>query len=121
MTKLTNKEKGNIGEEIAVQYLKKLNYRILERNWHFSKNAEIDIIAMDKAVLVFVEVKTRIGLNSGHPFEAIDYRKLNKLKMAINGYLSQTKLKFKSYRCDGIAVIGLDSPQIQHLKNIYFD
>lgn len=120
MEKMNNKEKGNLGEEIAAKYLEKEGYKILQRNYRFSKNAEIDIIAMDKTTLVFVEVKTRTNLNSGHPFEAIDNNKLQKIQTAVYGFLSQTKEKFNGYRCDGIAVIGLDNPKIEHLKNIYF-
>ena len=121
MEKLTNKEKGQLGEEIASKYLEKQGYKILERNFHYSKNAEIDIIAMDKQTLVFVEVKARTSLNTGHPFEAIDENKLQKLRTAIFGYLSTHDQKFIGYRCDGIAIIGLENPQIQHLKNIYFN
>lgn len=120
MAKLNNKEKGNIGEEIAAKYLEKEGYKILERNFHYSKNAEIDIIALDKTTLVFVEVKTRTNLNSGHPFEAIDQNKLKKIQTAIYGFLSETKHNFNGYRCDGISVIGLENPKIEHLKNIYF-
>lgn len=121
MIKLTNKEKGQLGEEIAAKYLEKQGYKILERNYHYSKNAEIDIIAMDKKTLVFVEVKARTNLNTGHPFEAIDENKLQKLRTAIFGYLSQNSQDFSGYRCDGIAIIGFENPQIQHLKNIYFN
>ncbi len=49
---------GNLGERAAVRYLKKCRYRILERNF-VAENLEIDIIARDKDITVFVEVKTR--------------------------------------------------------------
>ena len=42
---LNNRDFGNIGEDIACEYLKKNGYKILERNVHFSKLCEIDIIA----------------------------------------------------------------------------
>lgn len=54
----TAKDIGNKGEDFAVKFLVKKGYKILKRNWHFGK-LEIDIIAMDKDTLVFVEVKTR--------------------------------------------------------------
>lgn len=57
MTELTHSI-GEWGEELAVAHLRKLKYRILERNYHFS-HAEIDIIAMEDDILVFIEVKTR--------------------------------------------------------------
>ena len=49
---------GNKGEELALEFLKKLKYTILQTNWRYKK-AEIDIIGIDKDILVFVEVKTR--------------------------------------------------------------
>ena len=110
--------KGRIGEDIAKNYLLKLGYKVLKTNWHYSKNAEIDIIAVDKNTLVFVEVKTRSSLNYGHPFEAISQSKVNKINSAILAYLSINDEKYDSYRFDGIAVIGLKNPMIEHVKNL---
>ena len=114
----SNIQKGKQGEDRACEYLKECGYTILERNWHYSKNAEIDIIAKEKDTLVFIEVKTRTNLNFGHPFEAINNLKIQKIHKAILGYLSQTDLKCKSYRFDGIAIIGLNNPRIEHIKNL---
>ena len=113
-----NIEIGQKGEEIAKKYLINLGYKIIDTNWHYSKKAEIDIIAIDKDCIVFIEVKTRTNLNFGHPFEAIDYKKLEKIHKAILGYLTTSKLKYKNYRIDGIAIIGLNNSKIEHLKNI---
>ena len=62
---------GKKGEELAVEYLKKKGYKILETNKHFSRYCEIDIIALDKNTLVFCEVKTRKTNVCGSPLEAI--------------------------------------------------
>ncbi len=110
--------KGRHGEDIAKEYLRNNGYKIIECNWHYSKNAEIDIIAEDKNTLVFVEVKTRTNLNYGHPFEAINPLKIKKIYTAIFAYLKQSNQKYKSYRFDGIAIIGLKNPTIEHIKNI---
>lgn len=117
-TMRTNIEKGRQGESLAIEYIKKLGYKIVEKNWHYSRNAEIDIIAEDKDTLVFIEVKTRTNLNYGHPFEAIDKTKLDKIQTAILGYLSNLTKKYKATRIDGIAIIGLNNPKIEHLKDI---
>lgn len=113
-----NVQKGKLGEDIAEKYLQSIGYKIIDKNWHYSKNAEIDIIAEDNSELVFVEVKTRTTLNYGHPFEAVTQEKIQKIHKAIYGYLSQSKKKYKSYRFDGIAIIGLKNPKIEHIKNI---
>ena len=113
-----NVETGRLGEKLAEDYLKKQGYKIIDKNWHYSKNAEIDIIAVQKDVLVFVEVKTRKTTNFGHPFEAINRDKINKLHTAIYGYMSSKNLNYKNFRLDGIGIIGLENPKIEHIKNI---
>ena len=112
-----NAQKGKIGENIAQEYIKKCGMKIIDTNWHYSKNAEIDIIGVDKGTLVFVEVKTRSSLDFGHPFEAITKTKIQKIHTAILGYLNKSDKKYNSYRFDAIAVIGTDNPKIEHLKN----
>lgn len=109
---------GKSGEALAKNYLVKLGYEIIETNWHYSKNGEIDIIASDNGTLVFVEVKTRTNLNYGHPFEAITRSKIQKIYKAISGYLNTCGKKYNGFRFDGIAVIGLNNPKIEHLKNL---
>ena len=118
MNKKTNILTGQKGENIAVNYLLKKGYKIIERNWHYSKNSEIDIIAEYKQELIFVEVKTRTNLNFGHPFEAINKTKIEKLHKAMYGYIKTSEKDYKSYRFDGIAIIGLENPTIEHLENI---
>ena len=107
---------GKLGEDIACQYLQNNGYEILERNIHFSKNCEIDIIAKEKDMVVFIEVKTRKSLNFGHPFEAIDKRKMQKIFQGVLFYCQQKNIK--KYRIDGIAIIGISNPKIEHLKNL---
>lgn len=113
-----NIQTGKTGEDIACEYVNKCGYKIIERNRHFSKNAEIDIIAKDKDCLVFIEVKTRKSLSCGHPFEAITAGKIEKIKKAVFAYLAETSETYKSYRIDGIAIVGLKNPTIEHLQNI---
>ncbi len=118
MKTTNNVQKGKKGEDIAVEYLEKSGYKILDRNWHYSKNAEIDIIAENNGILVFIEVKTRTSLNFGHPFEAITKSKIDKIHTAILAYMKQCLKKYKAYRFDGIAIIGFNNPVIEHIKNL---
>lgn len=71
-------ELGRRGEDLAVDHLVGLGYRILDRNWRCAVG-EIDIVAADGRELVVVEVKTRAGLRFGNPLEAVDDRKLTRL------------------------------------------
>ena len=121
MNKTNNKTKGQLGENLAEKYLKKQCYKILEKNYRYSRIAEIDIIAKDKDTIVFVEVKTRTNLNFGHPFEAINKTTLQHLYQTGLIYLQNTKEKYKTYRID---IIGITTnsdektPKFEHIKNI---
>lgn len=116
---MNNKDKGNLGEAIATEYLEKLGYKILERNWRYSREGEIDIIALHKDTLVFVEVKTRKSISFGHPFEAITSKKIAQVQNIAKAYLTQTNEKYKNCRIDGISVLLTTPPQLEHLKNIF--
>lgn len=116
--KSSNKIIGQFGEEHAQNFLKKMGWKILATNYHYSRFAEIDIIAKDKDVIVFVEVKTRSTTAFGHPFEAVSKSKLQNIFKAGLAYLQTTKESYKSYRIDIISVIGKENPKVEHLKNI---
>lgn len=61
---------ARLGEDAACSFLRKLNYKIIDRNFRRGYG-ELDITAVDGNTLVFIEVKTRISDNFGTPFEAI--------------------------------------------------
>ena len=69
---------GNLGEYLACQYLKKLGYKILDRNYRI-RGGEIDIVAQDRDYLVFIEVKTRNSSEYGLPSESITPWKIKAL------------------------------------------
>lgn len=117
-SKSSNKIIGRLGEERAQKFLKKMGWKILETNYRYSRFAEIDIIAKDKDIIVFIEVKTRSTTNFGHPFEAISKSKLQNIFKAGLAYLQTTKETYKSYRIDVVSVIGKENPKVEHLKNI---
>ncbi len=98
-----NTEVGRIGEEIAVLYLKKQGYRILERNYR-SRLGEIDIIAKDKDVLCFIEVKTRRSDKFGLPFEAISFLKQQRMIRTAKDYIHHKKIKDTQIRFDVVSV-----------------
>jgi putative endonuclease len=113
-----NKEVGARGELLAQEYLKKQGYEIIETNKRFSRLCEIDIIAKHKDTLVFVEVKTRSSDFCGSPFEAITKIKYENIKTGLFTYMQETKVKYKSFRIDAIAIILNPQIKINHLKNI---
>ena len=72
MSKNENKIKGNLGENIACEYLEKDGYQIITRNFNCFYG-EIDIIAIKNSELIFIEVKTRCQNEYGQPIEAINF------------------------------------------------
>lgn len=112
------------GEEIAVKYLKKLGYKIIDRNFR-ARNTELDIVAVqpssssDQATLVFIEVKTRTSDKFGTPFEQIAYWKLKSLTKAAEHYKLTHKNLPDLMRIDAISVqYNLGEPQVEHIQNI---
>jgi len=113
---MNNRDFGNVGEDLACDYLKKNGYEILERNKHFSKFCEIDIVAKYRNIIVFVEVKTRKNNNFGSPLEAITKTKYNNIKTGVLSYLQENKIK--KFQIDVIGITLEPELDIQHLKNI---
>jgi putative endonuclease len=110
---------GHRGEELAVSKLKELKYRILERNYRCALG-EIDIIAREKEVLVFVEVKTRRSQKFGHPADALHEDKQRKLSKVALTYLNQKKLSDIPARFDVVVVEFFSpSPQITLIRNAF--
>jgi putative endonuclease len=82
----SHNELGKLGEELAVEFLQKEGYEILETNWTFQK-AEIDIIAQKENTLAVVEVKTRSSLEFGLPQDFVKPKKIQLLVKAVNEYV----------------------------------
>lgn len=93
---------GKLGEELAVDYLQKNSYEILETNWTFQK-AEIDIIAQKENILAVVEVKTRSSIDFGLPQDFIKSKKIQLLVKAVNEYVISNELDVE-VRFDIIAI-----------------
>ena len=100
---MTTKEIGDLGEKLAVNFLKKKRYKVLNRNLHFSHN-ELDIIAFDKRakMIVFVEVKARSVEDDlyspyGPPSSAVTRQKQMRTVQAARGFLRDNP-KFNKYQ-----------------------
>ena len=106
---------GRMGEDLAAAFLVSKGYRILERGVHAGKMGELDIIALCKDTLVFVEVKTRRSLRYGSPEESVTATKLKKLQRAGEWYRKARRFSDLPYRLDVIAIeLGDGEPVIRH-------
>ena len=114
-----NIPKGKRGEGTANSYLQAQGYKIIETNWRFSRYGEIDIIALDKDTLVFIEVKTRTSIAFGHPTEVITPKKLDRMKKLAEIYISKfNSPEYKNYRVDLIGILTGKTTEITHIKDI---
>ena len=112
-------ELGKLGEEMAVEFLKKEGYIILETNWTFQK-AEIDIIAKKENILAIVEVKTRSSLDFGLPQDFVKTKKIQLLVKAVDAFVNERDLDFE-VRFDIIAIHKEGkSFKIEHLVDAFY-
>ena len=110
---------GKLGEELAVEFLRKNGYEILETNWTFQK-AEIDIIAQKENTLAIVEVKTRSSLDFGLPQDFVKPKKIQLLVKAVNEYVISNNLEVE-VRFDIIAIHKEGkSFAIEHLVDAFY-
>lgn len=88
MSLFSKKQTGDAGEDYCAKYLKRHGYKILERNYR-KPYGEIDIIALKSDLLCFVEVKTRHHASLTQPYEAVDFRKQQRIIKAAQAYLTE--------------------------------
>ena len=112
-------ELGKEGENVAVEFLQKQGYEILETNWTFQK-AEVDIIAQKENTLAIVEVKTRSSIDFGLPQDFVKSKKIQLLIKAVNEYVIQNDL-IVDVRFDIIAIHKEGNKwTIEHLEDAFF-
>ena len=107
------------GSESPRRTSKKKGYRIVERNYRCALG-ELDLIVLDRRVLVFVEVKTRTGDGFGTPLEAVEFRKQRKMIQAAQYFMAQKGLQQRDSRFDvvGISWPGRE-PMVEHIENAF--
>jgi len=109
---------GRQGEDWAARYLERLGYRILHRG-HRLRAGELDLVALDGKVIVFVEVKTRRSADHGSPAEAVDRRKQARLTRAALAYLKCNGLLERPARFDVVSIVWsaeAREPEVRHYR-----
>ena len=109
---------GTLGEDIAVDFLRRKGYILLDRNWR-SGHKEIDIVARQGDTVVFVEVKARANVLYGNHEDAVTRRKRHLLVLAADAYLRSNMLD-NEVRFDVITVTGsVQKPYIRHYEQAF--
>lgn len=110
---------GKAAEQLAVEYLQRKGYTILDRNWRWGK-AELDIVALDGNQLVVVEVKARTSDYFGDPATAVTPRKIKLLVEAAHAYVTQHELDYE-VRFDIVAVLyNKKNRKIDHYPDAFY-
>lgn len=115
---------GEKGEQLAAQFLQKKGYEILERNVR-TRQGEIDLIALDRRELVFVEVRTRTSAAYGNPAESVNWRKQKKLRELALAYLQRHPRRVPAFRFDVVAITvpakatDTDQVKIHHIEHAF--
>lgn len=118
---METKKIGDFGESAACRFLEEKGYTILGRNYR-SRYGEIDIIAMDGAYIVFIEVKTRKGTRYGNPSEYVDARKQERLVKTALQYIGEQDVPV---RFDVLEVFyrerdgALEPTRVNHIENAF--
>ncbi len=116
-----DKPLGQRGEAAAARFLRRRGYKILARSDQFGPG-ELDLVALQRKTIVFVEVKTRQSHEAGHPAEAVDERKQRRLTRLAVSFLKRHRLLEYPARFDVIAVTwpaGKWFPTIEHVENAF--
>jgi putative endonuclease len=113
-----NRDLGRRGEDEAAAYLTALGYRIVDRNWRCPRG-EVDIVALDGAELVIVEVKTRSSRSYGDPLEGVTDDKLTRLCVLAGAWRRAHRgVRARSTRIDlvGVLMPRHEQPRVDHLR-----
>jgi putative endonuclease len=113
----TNTELGRKGEKLAAECLTKKGIEVIQFNYRYGR-AEIDIIAKEKNVLIFVEVKYRTSTKFGFPEEFIDKAKEKRIKSAAENYIFEKNWQH-DIRFDIVSIVDNKEPQIEHFIDCF--
>lgn len=114
----STKEIGNEGENIACEYLRKMGYKIRDRNWHFSKY-EVDIIIENDDIIAFVEVKFRSGNYFGEPEVFVSQKQKHNLIRVANHYIDKMNI-IKEARFDILSILKMgDKLTLNHIADAF--
>jgi len=114
------RELGIDGERAAERFLRRHGYTIVERNYRCPRG-EVDLIALDRRTIVFVEVKTLRHAGEASPFDAVDARKQRQIARAAEHYLAARRLHDRDVRFDVVGVSRAGGDLVCELVQDAFD
>ncbi|MBV8068319.1 MAG: YraN family protein [Acidobacteriaceae bacterium] len=112
---------GRRGEDVAHRYLQRAGFTVIARNYRPGADSEIDIVARQGEITVFVEVKSRTSAEFGSPDRAIDQEKRKHILRAAQSFMTRAGIDWNQVRFDVISVVFSDPPEIDHLQDAFFE
>jgi putative endonuclease len=113
---------GRRGEDYAHRYLRRAGFTVLARNYRpGGGEAEVDIVARDGDIVVFVEVKSRSSAEFGAPDRAIDTAKQRNITRAARSYATKAGIPWNQVRFDTISIVFTEPPSIIHHQDAFFE
>jgi len=112
---------GQHAESLAASYLEDLGYAILARNWR-RPEGELDLVVGKDGLCVFVEVRSRTGIERGHALETVDARKRARVRRAARMYIDEEHPSAVVFRFDVVGVtFALDDspPELVHIEDAF--
>lgn len=111
---------GRRGEDMAHRYLQKAGYIVLARNYKPGVDSEVDIVARQDEIVVFIEVKSRSTIEYGAPDRAIDQDKQKHIVRAARAFATRAGVDWGQVRFDTISVVFTNPPSIVHQQDAFF-
>ena len=116
---MKNNETGRRGEDLALEWLQRRGFRLLDRNWR-SAHKELDLVMESSGRVHFVEVKTLTPPLLVEPFEKVDARKQSRLISAARSYISRNQVR-KEVQFDVVSVVlDGDDPRVEYIPEAFF-
>ncbi|MBA3426721.1 MAG: YraN family protein [Rubrobacteraceae bacterium] len=116
---MNRKKIGDRGEDLALQYLVRQGYTLVERNYR-TRYGELDLILRHGDTLVFVEVKLRRGTGFGDPLEAVTEHKQATIRAIAEQYLAEEQPEFEQARFDVVGILAAGASwRIEHVADAF--
>lgn len=112
-------ELGRRGEAVAEAFLRERRYTIVARNYR-CRAGEIDLVALDGPVVVFVEVRSRRGIRMGTPLESVDGRKQARVARVAQHFVAARGWHERTARFDVVGIrFDAEPPAIEHVPGAF--
>jgi len=119
--RLTSREVGEFGEQIAAKWLRKNGRKVLYRNFAAPEGGEVDIVCRHKDTLAFNEVKTRTSVGLHRPADAVNADKQELIQRGAKRWLDMLGRPVIAFRFDIVEVLLIEGepPRVNVIERAF--